>query len=221
MATKDDLLDRIVDAAIELGEQKSWEAVHLHDVAATLGIALDDVRRYFREKEEVVDAWFDRADGAMLRQAEAPDFLELTPRQRLQRLIMTWLGTLAPHRKVTRQMIYGKLEPGHIHIQIPGLMRVSRTVQWMREAAHRDATYVRRALEETGLTTIYLMTFFYWMNDDSPGSASTARFLDGWLGLAERVDRAVYFGRRSAAAGAAGDATQQSAPDRGPDQPAA
>jgi ubiquinone biosynthesis protein COQ9 len=192
MAERDDMIDRIVDAAIALGEQQSWEAVRLHDVAHALGVTLDDVRRHFREKEDVVDAWFDRADGAMLRESEAPGFLELTPRRRLHRLLMTWLGALAPHRKVTRQMIYGKLEPGHIHIQIPGLMRVSRTVQWMREAARRDATYLRRALEETGLTTIYLMTFFYWMNDDSPESASTSRFLDGWLGLAERLDQAAY-----------------------------
>lgn len=192
MATEDDVLDKIVDAAIELGEQKSWEAVRLHDVAAAVGITLDEVRRYFREKEDVVDAWFDRADSAMLKEVEAPDFLDLTPRQRLHRLIMTWLGALAPHRKVTRQMIYGKLEPGHIHIQIPGLMRISRTVQWMREAAHRDATYVRRALEETGVTTIYLITFFYWMNDDSSGSASSSRFLDGCLSIAESLGRAVY-----------------------------
>lgn len=192
MNTTDDRLDRIVDAAIALGEERSWEAVRLHDVAAALGLTLDEIRGHFREKEDVVEAWFDRADGAMLKASEAPGFLALTPRERLQRLIMAWLGALAPHRKVTRQMIYGKLEPGHLHIQIPGLMRVSRTVQWMREAAHRDATYLRRALEESGLTTIYLMTFFFWMNDESPGAASTERFLDGWLSLAERLDRAMY-----------------------------
>lgn len=190
-------VDRIVDAAIALAEERSWEAVRLHDVAAALGLTLDDIRRHFREKEDVVDAWFDRADAAMLKAAEAPAFLDLTPRERLRRLIMTWLSVLAPHRRVTRQMIYGKLEPGHVHIQLPGLMRISRTVQWMREAAHRDATYLRRALEETGLTTIYLMTFFFWMNDDSPGSVNTDRFLDGWLALAERLDRAVYPAARS------------------------
>ncbi len=221
MATDNDLLDKIVDAAIELGEQRSWEAVRLHDVAAALGITLDEVRRYFREKEDVVDAWFDRADSAMLKEAEAPDFLDLTPRQRLHRLIMTWLGALAPHRKVTRQIIYGKLEPGHIHIQIPGLMRISRTVQWMREAARRDATYVRRALEETGLTTIYLMTFFYWMNDDSSGSASTSRFLDGCLSMAERLDRAVYSGPCSAVEKMSGKAAPQSPPGQSIDKPAA
>lgn len=213
MPTRDDAIDRIVGAAIALGEQDSWEAVRLHDVAAALGITLDEVRRYFREKEDIVDAWFDRADAAMLRETEAAAFFESTPRQRLQRLIMTWLGALAPHRKVTRQMIYGKLEPGHLHIQIPGLMRISRTVQWMREAAHRDATYMRRALEETGLTTIYLMTFFYWMNDDSPGAASTDRFLDGWLALAERVDHAVH----SRACGAFRDMSGRMAPQSASD----
>lgn len=211
MATQVDTPDSIINAALHLGEQKSWEAVRLHDVAAALGITLDEVRRYFREKEELVDAWFDRADSAMLREAEAPGFSELLPRQRLHRLIMTWLGTLAAHRKVTRQMIYGKLEPGHIHIQIPGLMRISRTVQWIREAAGRDATYARRALEETGLTSIYLATFFYWMNDDSSGSVHTSRLLDRCLTLAESLDRALYPCRRGAAEKAGGESAPESA----------
>jgi hypothetical protein len=74
-------------------------------------------------------------------------------------------------------------------------MRVSRTVQWMREAARRDAVYLRRALEETGLTTIYLMTFFYWMQDDSPASIRTRQFLDNRLAAAEALSRWVFRSR--------------------------
>jgi ubiquinone biosynthesis protein COQ9 len=177
MADATALRDRIVDAALEMAERTSWEAVRLHAVAAALDISLDQVREHFREKEDLVDAWFDRADAAMLRAAETEAFLTLTRRERLQHLIMTWLTALAPQRKVTRQMIHGKLEPGHLHIQIPGLMRVSRTVQWMREAARCDATFLRRAIEETALTSIYLATFFSWMHDDSPDSAATQRLL--------------------------------------------
>jgi AcrR family transcriptional regulator len=190
------LRERIVDAALELAEASEWEAVRLHDVADRLGVTLDDIRRHFREKEEIVDAFFDRADAAMLAAAASPDFGALGARERVHRLLLAWLGALAPHRRVVRQMILGKLEPGHLHVLFPGILRVSRTVQWVREAAHRDATYLRRALEETGLTSIYLMTFFYWMGDSSPGAASTARFLDGWLALAERLDRAIYGGPR-------------------------
>jgi AcrR family transcriptional regulator len=96
--------DQIVNTAVELGELKSWEAVRLHDVAAALSITLNDVHAHFREKEDIVEAWFERADSAMLRMAQAPDFSLLTPHQRLHRLIMTWLASLYPYRKATRQI---------------------------------------------------------------------------------------------------------------------
>jgi ubiquinone biosynthesis protein COQ9 len=182
----------IIDAAIDLAEQDSWETVRLHAVATRLGVSLDDVRRVFREKEDIVEAFFDRADEAMLHAAEAPGFLDLPTRVRLHRVIMAWLEALAPHRRVTRQMIGSKLEPGHLHIQIPGLLRISRTVQWMREAAYRDASYLRRALEEVATTSIYLATFCYWMGDGSRDSADTRRFLDRLLGIAEGASHAVF-----------------------------
>ncbi|HSF49052.1 MAG TPA: TetR/AcrR family transcriptional regulator [Burkholderiales bacterium] len=195
MAPNPELRERIVDVAVQLAERRSWEAVRLYDVAAAAGLTLDDIRAHFREKEDLVDAWFDRADRAMLMASESADFLALSTRERLHRLLMTWVGALAAHRRVTRQMIYGKLEPGHLHIQIPGLLRVSRTVQWMREAAHRDPSYLHRAIEEAGLTTIYLLTFFYWMHDQSAGSVNTRRFLDGLLGKAQVLSACVFFGR--------------------------
>lgn len=178
---------KIVDSALALAEQHSWEAVRLYDVAEELDITLEQVHEHFREKEDIVDAWFDRADSAMLADAAQSNFLALAPRARLQRVMMTWFAVLAPHRRPTRQMIYNKLEPGHFHYQFSGALRVSRTVQWMREAAHRDAILPRRAFEEAALTGIYLMAFFYWMRDDSPGSDRTAAFLDRLLVRAERI----------------------------------
>lgn len=192
MTDNHDARDAIVDTAIELAEHSSWEAVRLYDVAAEMKISLDDMRFHFREKEDLVDAWFDRADSAMLKLSEDAEFLVLTHQERLHHLIMAWLNALSIHRNVTRQMIGAKLEPGHIHIQVPAIMRVSRTVQWVREAAQRDATYVRRALEETALTTIYLATFVYWMNDVSNDSQNTREFLRHKLQIAETLDHAVY-----------------------------
>lgn len=188
MASDDATLrEQILDAALELAAEGSWEAVRLHQVALRLGVSLDTVRREFSEKEDLVDAFFDRADGAMLQSADRPEFATLSPRQRLRWLILAWLEALAPYRITVRQMIAGKLEPGHLHVQIPGLLRVSRTVQWMREAAGLKATFIRRALEETALTTIYLTTFARWLNDDSPDAIHTRHFLDRCLALAEGV----------------------------------
>ncbi|MDJ0806737.1 MAG: TetR/AcrR family transcriptional regulator [Gammaproteobacteria bacterium] len=176
--------ERIVDAALSLAETKGWEEVRLHDVADSLSISLEDIRQEFSEKDQLVDAWFDRADSAMLQDAAEWKALEPSCRQRMHRVMMTWLSALSGHRRVTRQMILGKLEPGHIHIQIPGLMRISRTVQWMREAAGYDAGFPRRALEETIHTSVYLATFSYWMFDDSLNAERTSRFLQRQLSRA-------------------------------------
>ncbi|MFO7580624.1 MAG: TetR/AcrR family transcriptional regulator [Nitrosomonas halophila] len=182
-ANNDAMREAIIETAMVLAARSSWEALRLHEVAEQLAISLDDIRCCFREKDELIDAWFDRADSHMLREAESAGFLELAPAERVQHLIMAWLNALAVQRRVTRQMIASKLEIGHIHIQVPAIMRVSRTVQWIREAAHRDATFVWRALEESALTSIYLMTFFFWMRDESEDARYTRQFLQRHLSM--------------------------------------
>ena len=185
--TRRSLRERIVDTALALAARRSWEAVRLHDIADEMQVQLDDVRAQFREKEDIVDAWFDRADSAMLRDAATPEFLALGPRERLHRAIMTWLSALAPYRRATRQMILNKFEFGHIHYQINGLLRVSRTVQWVREAAHRDAVLPWRAFEETALTGIYLITLGRWLYDDSQDARRTSVLLRDLLGRAQAL----------------------------------
>lgn len=187
--SKPSLRERIVDTALDLAEQSSWEAMRLHQVAAALGITLDDVRAHFREKEDIVDAWFDRADAAMLREAARIEVAALPMRERLQHTLMVWLAALATHRRPTRQMIANKFEPGHVHYQFTELLRVSRTVQWWREAAGCTATLPRRAFEEVGHTGIYLATFTYWMFDESEGTQRTAEFLNRALGRAENMEK--------------------------------
>lgn len=179
----------IVNTALHLANQSSWEALRLHEVAQAAGISLDDIRHHFREKDALIDAWFDRADAAMLEDAAAPDFRHLAVRQRIERALLTWLGALQPYRRVTREMILSKCEPGHVHIQFPAVMRISRTVQWLREAAQVKDTFMQRALAETALTGIYLAVFVRWLNDDSADSARTRHLLERLLARAEFLAR--------------------------------
>jgi len=187
MARKPNLEQAIVDTALSLAEDKDWESVRLYRIAAELNISLDKIRLHFREKEDIIDAWFDRADQAMLKTREKESFKHSNTREKLHRLLMSWLTALQQHRRVTRQMIFGKLEPGHIHYQVQGLLRVSRTVQWLREAAGLSSTLPGRAIEETALTALYLATFAKWMFDDTEDSQSTSRFLQNRLNSACRL----------------------------------
>jgi ubiquinone biosynthesis protein COQ9 len=177
--------ERIVDAALALGEARGWDAVHLHDVAAALGIALADIQRHFGTKDAIAEAWFDRADRALL--AAAADRAERPVRERLHRAIFAWLDALSAHRALTAQMLRYKLQLDHLHLQALGLVRISRTVQWIREVAGIASVGWRREVEEVALTTIYLSTFAMWLRDDSEGAARTHAFLDRALQVAERA----------------------------------
>lgn len=186
------LRERIVDTALILAAERHWEHVRLHEIAAVLDISLNDIRSHFREKEDIADAWFDRADAAMLRAAEAPGFAQQSSRERIHTLIMAWLDALAAHRRPTREIIFGKLEPGHLHVQLPALLRISRSVQWVREAAGHKTLFLRRALEESALTALYLACFIHWMRDDSANSQRTHHFLAARLACAESLEHAIF-----------------------------
>lgn len=182
--------EAIVDTALNLAEDQGWEAVRLHDVARRLGISLSTLSRYFREKDEIIDAWLDRADEAMLAEADRPGFGELPTRDRIHRLVMAYVERLGGHRRVTREMIAHKLEFGHFHVQLPAILRISRTVQWIREATRRDDTFFLRGLEETALTSVFVTAFLGWLKDDSHGFEQTRRRLDRMLATGEAAARA-------------------------------
>lgn len=187
MAPQSELADTILDTALHLAREGSWEKLRLQHIASELNISLDQIRSCYAQKDDLVEAWFDRADSAMLLAASEPGLLNLTMRERLHYLIMAWLDKLATYHKVTRDMLLYKLEPAHIHLQVQGILRISRTVQWLREAAHQDSTHLRRIGEEIGLTSIYLATFVFWMSDFSQDQQRTRIFLEHRLRDAERL----------------------------------
>ncbi len=177
---------RILDTALDLGERLGWDALHMHEIAQQLDLTLAELQLHYDTKDEIAEAWFDRADAALLALPESVAWQALDPRRRLHGAIRAWLDALAPHRRLTAAMLGYKLQPDHLHLQVLGLLRVSRTVQWISEAALLPSVGWRREAEEVLLTWIYLSTFVRWLRDDSPGSARTDAWLDRLLALAER-----------------------------------
>ncbi|WP_137895522.1 hypothetical protein [Ramlibacter sp. 2FC] len=187
MGEDDDRAERILDSALLLGERDGWDALHLHELADLMGIALEEIHRHYGQKDDLAEAWFDRADRALLRAGEAAGWLALPVRERLSRAILAWLQALAAHRRLSIEMLRYKGQPDHLHLQLRGLLRVSRTVQWIRETACLPAVGLRRELEEAALTAIFVSTLGCWLWDDSPDAGRTRAWLDRQLLLAERV----------------------------------
>jgi ubiquinone biosynthesis protein COQ9 len=181
-----DLAQAIMAVALEQAERTGWDGLRLHEVAAALDISLADIYRHYRDADAIAEAWLAKADRAML-EPQDPAFAELPPARRIERVILRWLDALAPHRTVTRQILVGKLYPGHPHFVASLLVRLSRTVQWVREAALLRGGPPRRQLEEIALTWLFVATVAAWSFDASEGQQRTRRFLAGRLRDAGRI----------------------------------
>lgn len=185
---------RIVDAALRVASRGGgWDAVRMFDVAREAGISLAQLHEQFSDRNEIAEGFFDRADAALLATAARPGWSALPVRARVFGAVMAWLDALEPQRPLVRGMLGYKLQPEHIHLQVRGIMRISRTVQCMREVALLPATGWRRELEEAGLTSMYLATFACWLTDGTPHAQRTRNLLDRLLAGAEfgalRLDR--------------------------------
>lgn len=184
--TRADRRQKIIAATLTQADEVGWEAVRLHRVAATLGLSLAELSAEFRDQDAIAEAWLAQADRAMLAPPEE-GFRDLPPPERIEWVLWRWLDALAPHKRVTGQILLGKLYPGHPHFVAALVFRLSRTVQWLREAALLEAPPPRRQIEEIGLTWLFVATVARWATDTSPGQARTRAFLKARLREADRL----------------------------------
>lgn len=178
----------ILDTGLALAGERGWQAVRLHDVAARLDLPPDRILDHYRDLDAVANAWFERGLRAMLA-PRPPGFAELPADRRVEACLLAWFDALAPHRRVTVQMLRGKLHPSHPHHWVPMVFDLSRTIHWLREAALLPAVYGsgRAQLEEVGLTVLFTATLWTWARDDSPGQQRTRRALRRRLACADTL----------------------------------
>ncbi len=186
MARKPQLNARIVDAALARADRVGWAQVRLHDLADDLGIRLTDVYGAFPDLDAVGTAIFARADRAMLEATRRRGFTKLAARDRLSMVIMAWFEVLAPHREHVAAILGYKFALAHVHLRVALIVRLSRTVQWIREAARLDATGLRHDVEEVGLTVLFVGTVGHWLSGRTD-LAGTRSFLERRLDRADTV----------------------------------
>ena len=180
--------DEVLDAALALGDICGWEKLTLHAIALELETSLAKIKQHFAQKDDLVDAWLDRADAAALTQFPLTMSQgQISSTVRLKMAIQAWLDALSTHHKLTGEMLLYKLEPGHIHLQAAGVLRISRTVQWFREAAGLKASHLRRIGQEIALSSLFVGIFVYWLNDRSANQVKTRRRLAGALHQGHRI----------------------------------
>jgi AcrR family transcriptional regulator len=177
--------DRVVDAALELAEERGWANVRLHQVAERAGVPLARIGAEFRDQDALANAWFARALAAV--EGIPPQALADQPApERLHLVIMRWFEALAPHRQVTGEMLRAKLYASHPQHWVPLIFDLSRLVHWFLDAARIASTGRARQMAEIGLTAIVLASLRVWLRDDSANSERTRAYLGRQLARADR-----------------------------------
>ncbi|MCH7936315.1 MAG: TetR/AcrR family transcriptional regulator [Proteobacteria bacterium] len=186
MATKakTGVQDRILKAALAIAEEKGWASAGLSAVAARAKVPVLELRRHYRDTDAIANAWFRVGLDAML--APVPKgFSRRSPAERLEILMRRWFDALAPHRRVTAEMLSAKLWVFHPHHTVPMVFNLSRLIQWLRDLAGLDAGGRRKQIEETGLTALFVATLAVWCRDDTKNQERTRAFLSRRLGQAD------------------------------------
>lgn len=179
MTAADDLAAsraRLLDAAMRHVPFDGWTRSALTAGARSAGIDDATVARCFpRGVRDLVSAFSDRADAAMLAALENHDLAALPIRDRIALAVRLRLEALAPHREAVRRLIAWAALPGH---HVLSLTLVHRTVDRIWYAiGDRSADfswYTKRGL----LAAIHSATVLYWLDDTTDGCAATWEFLD-------------------------------------------
>ncbi|MEZ5932257.1 MAG: COQ9 family protein [Alphaproteobacteria bacterium] len=179
--------DRILEAALQHIPFEGWTRRALHAGAADIGIDAATAKRLFpRGGDDLLahlDVWTDRRLVAAVDQA-AVDRLRM--RERIKHLVRLRFEILTPHREAMRRALAARLFPSNALAAGPALWRSIDLIWALAGDRADDASYyTKRSL----LLAVWTSTFFYWLEDQSPGLEET------WAFLERRIDNVLQIGK--------------------------
>ena len=177
---------RIIEAAMRLAGERGWSAITFDEIAGAAGSNLAEFRREFQTKAQILVAFTNAVDEAVLARIDRVD-AGTAARDRLFDVLMTRFEVLAPYKPALRRIMSDlRYRPGESLVQAGAS---SRSIYWMLAAAGLDADGPRAAVRVPGLMGIYARVFDIWLEEDDPGMARTMAALDSRLRRGERIVR--------------------------------
>lgn len=182
---KQEILDRMTKAALELAIERGWRRSSLADLAARAELPLLDAYRAVPSKTDLLLSLIADTDRAALAHGPAPAGDSL--RDRLFDVLMRRFDALQGRREgmiaILRDL---PSDPLALLCLWPSL---ARSMAWMLEAAGVSSGGLVGSAIAQGVAVVYLDALRVWMQDDSSDMARTMAALDKGLRRAEQVAR--------------------------------
>jgi AcrR family transcriptional regulator len=175
--------DRILEAALALFREQGFDRATMRDIAAQAGVATGAAYYYYASKDAIVMDFYERSCSAM--QVDAVHAFQEAKglQERLRLCIAAKLEYFAPNRGVLRALLRNGADPKH------PLSPFSVETKAIRDA---DISLFARLLDDCGvriprdlephlpgvLWFFQMGVILFWVVDESPGQARTARLLE-------------------------------------------
>jgi len=178
---------RVVDAALTLFRKRGFDATTMRDVAAAAGLSLGAAYYYFRSKDEIVLAWYQRTQdehAARARAAFAQSRGSL--RARLSALMHTKLDVVAGERRLLGALLRVAADPEHplsVFARTTSKLRAQSLALFDEALEGAELPDDLRALLGPALWMMHLGLLLQLAHDGSPKQHKTRALTDGALDL--------------------------------------
>ena len=173
---------KLIAAALTLAATRPWNDITLLEIADAAQLPLDEVRRAFGSKSQLIAGFMRLVDDEVLKRAPTK-VTDGARRDALFEVIMSRLEVLEPYKAAMRSI--AKAGPADTTLLMPYL----NTQRWMLTAAGISADGASGLVRTGGLGSVYASVFRTWLDDEDPGLARTMAALDRRLRRSESAIR--------------------------------
>ena len=162
-----------------------WSNAALAMTAAELGVPAERARLAFPGGQaQMIDAWFDAIDKAMLLAFPSERIAAMKIRARIQELVLFRLEAMRPHREALRRALAILAMPRNLP---DGARLAWRSADRIWRVAGDTATDLNHYSKRAILVGVYGSTSLVFLDDESADLADTRAFLD------RRIDDVMRF----------------------------
>jgi AcrR family transcriptional regulator len=182
-----DTRTKILEAALELFRERGFAEATMREIASRAGVASGLAYYYFDSKDDIVLAFYQRAQDELAEPMEAAQAGK-TLKDRLQAMIEARFAYFEPNRRFLGALMAHAANPSS---------PLSPFGEPSKEIRDREFARLQRAIDETGtsvpkdlaprlpkiLWMYQLGLLLFWIYDQSPGQQRTRALMDKSLGL--------------------------------------
>jgi AcrR family transcriptional regulator len=182
----------IVETALRLFKERGFEATTMRAIAAEAGISVGNAYYYFASKEQLIQAYYDRAQAE--HEAACCEVLavERSFAGRLGGVLREWVRISEPYHEFAVKFFKHAAEPSNPLSPFSPESAPAResAIGIYRQVVDGSENRIDSALREELPELLWLLSMgivLFWVHDTSPGCERTYRLIDRTVSLVDRL----------------------------------